>query len=274
MAYKSSARTSSPVIWIVGHTAEGARSRQDLGAFFYQNATQASSHVGIDAGGVSQYVAYNRSAWTLRNGNSISDNAEICGFANFTRSQWLGSATVNQCPNPRQMVRNFSDWARNRCVSRGIPMRKLTVAQTANHASGLIGHVDYTNATGDGTHTDPGPNFPWDVVLMDMIHPEVPMADSPAALDMGYRIFDFLQKHTEQSGGPSEGDSLPMVIDLSAAIWRLEAMMKLRGSVYGGPTAGEPVALTTEINNIKDRFDDIESKMDLLMSKVDGLAGA
>jgi hypothetical protein len=31
--------------------------------------------------------------------------------------------------------------------------------------SGVIGHVDWTVGKRDGSHTDPGPNFPWDVLM-------------------------------------------------------------------------------------------------------------
>jgi hypothetical protein len=165
MAYKSDPRGARAVSLVAAHTAEGARTATSLGAYFYQAATQASSHVGIDAGATLQYVGYDRSAWTIRSGNPISDNAEICGFAHWTREQWLSTATADGCPNPRAMLDRTAAWIRSRCLARGIPIRKLTSAQVAAGQSGVIGHVDWTNGMHDGTHTDPGSGFPWDYVI-------------------------------------------------------------------------------------------------------------
>lgn len=164
----SSSRGNAPFLWIVIHTAEGARTKESLGAYF-NSGVAASSHVGIDADGILQYVLYGRAAWTLRNGNEESDNAEICGFARWTRAQWLSTDTVDGCANPRQMVRNAARWAAARCRARGVPMRRLTTVQVgARSAQGVIDHHDYTLGTGDGTHTDVGENFPWDVFFADM----------------------------------------------------------------------------------------------------------
>lgn len=165
MSYKSDPRGSRPVRLIAVHTAEGARTAASLGAYFFQPSVMASSHVGIDAGATLQYVDYNRSAWTLRSGNPISDNAELCGFAHWTRAQWLGTATVEGCVNPRAMLDRTAAWVRSRCLARGIPIRKLSPSDVAAGRSGVIAHWDWTVGMGDGSHTDPGSAFPWDYVI-------------------------------------------------------------------------------------------------------------
>lgn len=157
MAYKSDPRGARPVSLLVVHTAEGARTARSLGAYFYRDDIQASSHVGIDDSEILQYVSYNRSAWTVRSGNPISDNAELCGFAAWSRDEWL--------TNHRGMLDNTARWLADRAHARGIPIVKLTPAQVGANAWGVIGHVDWTYGKHDGTHTDPGGNFPWDYVL-------------------------------------------------------------------------------------------------------------
>lgn len=152
-----SSRGKAPVRLIVIHTAEGARTAAALGAYFAKPAAQSSSHVGIDDAVVEQYVPYDQAAWTIRSANPISDNAELCGFAAWTRDQWLGEH--------RRMLELAAGWIRERCLARGIPIRKLTPAQVGAGAAGVCGHVDWTLGTGDGTHTDPGKGFPWDVVM-------------------------------------------------------------------------------------------------------------
>jgi len=164
MAIPSSPRGSRPVIWAAVHSAEGARTARNLGSYF-NSGVDASSHVGIDPTETLPYVSYDRAAWTLRSGNPISDNAEICGFSRWTRAQWLSTTPVDGVTNPRAMLDRTADWIAARCLARGIPMVKLTVADVRAGRPGVLGHADYTNATGDGTHWDPGPNFPWDYVM-------------------------------------------------------------------------------------------------------------
>jgi hypothetical protein len=165
MAYKSSPRGTAPVRLVVIHTAEGARTAADLGSYFYQDNTQASSHAGSDDREIRNYVPYDRAAWTVRSANPISDNLEICGFARWTRAQWLSTGTVDGCTNPRARLELAAKWARERCLARGIPRRWLTPAQVAAGESGIIGHVDWTVGMKDGTHTDPGSGFPKDVFM-------------------------------------------------------------------------------------------------------------
>lgn len=173
MTLKSSPRGPDPVIWVVIHTAEGPYddnpanpgidpgSVDQLRNYFADPNTQASCHAGADDDQLSDgWVPYDRAAWTLRNGNPISDNLEMCGRAGWTREQWL------QHPG---LVRNAARWAASRCQARGIPVRRLTVAQVAaRNVPGILDHNTYTVATGDGTHWDVGPGFPWDVFLADV----------------------------------------------------------------------------------------------------------
>jgi N-acetyl-anhydromuramyl-L-alanine amidase AmpD len=152
-----SSRGDQRVRLVVLHTAEGALTTTSLGRFFARPDVRASSHVGIDDRSIVQYVPYNRAAWTLRSGNRISDNAELCGFAAWTRDQWVA--------DHHPMLELAAAWIRNRCAARAIPVRKLTVKEIRDGKPGVIGHVDWTNAMNDGTHSDPGAAFPWDVVM-------------------------------------------------------------------------------------------------------------
>lgn len=152
-----SRRSGAPVRLVCIHTAEGARTVESLGRYFQNASVQASSHVGIDDRGIEQYVPYTEASWTLRSGNSVSDNAELCGFARWSRAEWV--------TQHEQMLRRTAAWIAERCAARGIPLRKLTPEQVRRGEAGVIGHHDWTVGMRDGTHTDPGPGFPWDVVM-------------------------------------------------------------------------------------------------------------
>lgn len=151
-----SGRGGARVRLVVIHTAEGATTTGALGRYFARKDVGASSHVGIDDHGVEQYVPYDRAAWTLRSGNPISDNAELCAFARWSREEWL---------RHRPMLEKAAAWTRERCQARGIPMVKLSPAQVRAGQAGVIGHHDWTVGMKDGTHTDPGSSFPWDLFM-------------------------------------------------------------------------------------------------------------
>lgn len=154
---RSQSRGGTKVTWVVVHTAEGIRKASDLVAFFNRSTNSSCHAVADDKALLDNLVPYEKAAWTLRDGNNSSDNLELCGFAKWTREQWL---------TEHQGMLNFAaEWIRNRCQARGIPIRKLDPAGVRAGQSGVIGHVDYSKGTGDGDHYDPGPGFPWDIVI-------------------------------------------------------------------------------------------------------------
>lgn len=158
MAMHSSSRNGATVIWLVLHTTEGIMRAWDL-----RNWTSwaGSSHAASDETGVlltpeHGFVPYDRAAWTLRNGNPISENIEQCGWARWTRAEWLARP---------QLLDATARWLADRSKARGIPLRRLSHAEVRARVPGVIMHDDYSKATGDGSHWDCGPGYPWDVVL-------------------------------------------------------------------------------------------------------------
>lgn len=106
-------------------------------------------------------VPYDRAAWTLRSGNRWSVNAELIGYAAWTREQWLARW--------RQLNR-VALWLADMHKRFNIPLQKITAKQYKAGMHGVIGHIDHTEAYGGpsgdgGTHWDPGPGFPYDVVI-------------------------------------------------------------------------------------------------------------
>jgi len=150
-----SSRNGTAVTGVVIHTAEGPTDADALGAYFAQVKVQVSSHAGADDSKRVNYVDPQYEAWTLRNGNPWTDNLEMCGFASWTRAQWL--------THPG-MIQQAAEWVAERCHARNVPPVRLTPADiAAGRRSGYFAHWDYTQATGDGTHWDVGTAFPWDV---------------------------------------------------------------------------------------------------------------
>jgi hypothetical protein len=155
-----SSRTTA-VRLIVLHTTEGARTYQDLGAFFANPASGVSSHVGIDdtPGVIGEYVKPNRKAWTQGNANGYSIAAEQCAFAAWSRSEWLD--------NHPQMLANTAAWVAEEAARFGIPINKLTASQAQDgYSKGVCQHIDLGAAGGGHVDCDYGTgNYPIDEVI-------------------------------------------------------------------------------------------------------------
>lgn len=168
MTLASSPRYGATIDLVAIHSAEGARTIESLFGFFDRNQN-ASSHAGADGYRLSEpWVPDERAAWTLLNANARSLNLELCGFAHWTRDQWLSEGWVDGVWNPRQMIRNAAKWTREKCDRHKVPRRWLTIEQVARGERGIIMHATYTYATRDGDHTDLGVNFPADVFMSDV----------------------------------------------------------------------------------------------------------
>lgn len=158
MLLRSSTRGRYGVRALALHTTEGILSALGLRAWA---SWTGSSHASADATGAllgpaDGFVPYHLAAWTLRSGNPWSENLELCGFARWTRAEWLSRPLLLEAA---------ARWLAERSVARGIPLVRITPAQYRAGASGVIDHYTHTVGYQDGTHTDVGAGFPWDTVL-------------------------------------------------------------------------------------------------------------
>ena len=151
-----SSRGGATVRLIVVHTAEGARTIEELGNFFASSSSGVSSHTGIDdkAGVIGEYVRPDYKAWTAANANPVAVQVELCAFANWSTSTW------NQHPN---MLANCAAWIAEEAARFDIPIVKLTAAQAQGTGRGVCQHADL--GSWGGGHWDCGSQFPIDHVL-------------------------------------------------------------------------------------------------------------
>lgn len=193
----------SGVRLVVVHTAEGARTYQDLGNFFASSSAGVSSHTGIDdntGGKIGEYVKRGNKAWTQANANPYSVATELCGFAEWSESTWRNQHD--------QMLRTCAAWIREECQHYGLPIVKLSAGQAQGSGHGVCGHVDL-GAAGGG-HWDPGPGFPWGYVI-DLAksggQPKPPKSRIPplavrvVAHDLGDTMPDYLITDDSKSDG-------------------------------------------------------------------------
>jgi hypothetical protein len=151
-----SSRNGATVRLIVLHTAEGALTIESLGAFFANQATNASSHVGIDdtPGVIGEYVHRGDKAWTSVNANPVAVQAELCAFASWTAAEW---------DDHPDMLENCARWIAEEAKAFDIPIVKLTANQAQGNGRGVCQHRDL--GSWGGGHHDCGDGFPIDAVI-------------------------------------------------------------------------------------------------------------
>jgi hypothetical protein len=172
-------RTSVQLIVI--HTTEGherADSAEAGAAYDARRTDGTSTHYFHDQNSTVQCVRTEDQAHTARRqGNRRGIQHELCGRAGQGASGWADAAsqgTLRQAA--KQCARDAKKW--------DIPVRKLTVSQVASGQRGFCGHVDITYAfpQDEGSHTDPGPTFPW-VQFLDMVREEMEEPMRPEDFD-------------------------------------------------------------------------------------------
>jgi hypothetical protein len=139
------------------HTAEGARTIEDLGHFFQNTANQVSSHTGADdkRGVIGEYVTRGNKAWTAANYNPVAVQLELCGFASWSRDTWLNSHS--------NMLHNAAEWIAEESKKFGLPITGLSDYQAQGSGRGVCQHINL--GAGGGGHVNCGPGFPMDKVL-------------------------------------------------------------------------------------------------------------
>lgn len=169
---RSQDRKGTPVRVLAIHTTEGFGTATELrDASWWEGSAHAiADEETLLSGAGDGCVDYDRGSWTLRSGNNWSDNIELIGWARYTRDEWLTEHDG--------LLNNCARWLAERSVARGIPLEKISDHVYRMGGTGVIGHVDHTTGYGDGTHTDPGKGFPYDVVIQRARALLVPKEDS------------------------------------------------------------------------------------------------
>jgi len=144
------------VTWLCFHTQEGNGTADSLARYLDNPASGVSYNTVGDASELVDVVPFDRSPWAALGANGRADHFCFGGsFSAWTRQQWLDCG----------MLDNAAAWLADRATVRNIPIAYVGTDGVRNNQPGVIGHVDWTRGAGEGTHTDPGPNFPWDELI-------------------------------------------------------------------------------------------------------------
>lgn len=154
-------KSGQPTVLFI-HTTEGSEGRtsaEDGAAYDARRTDGTSTHFFVDQDSVVQCVLTTDEAHAARShGNDVGIQIEVCGRAGQTPAQWgdaASSGTIEQLA--RLCVK-----LRKKYPGR-FPLVNLTPAQLRAGNHGFAEHYDATRAWPEdhGTHTDPGPAFPW-----------------------------------------------------------------------------------------------------------------
>jgi hypothetical protein len=224
-----SSRGGSGVRLIVLHTAEGATTIESLGSFFANPASDVSSHVGIDDkdGTIGEYVKRGNKAWTAADANPVAVQAELCGFASWSKATWQN--------NHARMLDNAARWVAEESKHYGIPITKLSAGAAQGSGRGVCQHRDL--GSWGGGHTDCGNGFPIDFVLDKARDYASGSGGSDDYMDPPAWLWDWLDWYLTTDRDPAKRpDAAPEKIPDWA--WKYQGEVEHIGKRYG-MTSGE-----------------------------------
>lgn len=189
--------------WIVMHdmeTGETSKTAETVAAMFADpNSRVASAHLCIDNDSVIRCVHDADTAYHAPGANNQGLGIEHAGRASQNRTEWLDA--FGKAMLERSAIAAAA-WAH----AYGIPVVKLSPADLVAGKAGFCGHVDVTNAFHRSTHTDPGPNFPWDYYLQ-RVKAHLSVATQAAAAPTPLPAHPRFPLHVGHWFGPPSKDS-------------------------------------------------------------------
>jgi N-acetyl-anhydromuramyl-L-alanine amidase AmpD len=154
-------RGDTAVLWFVLHTEDGrSPSARHLARYLSSNPHRVSYHYTVDNDGHVYNIVdtQNYANSVLQPGNSKSINLAFAGsWANWSRQTWFDRMRHGMDVAAYIAVR---DARRN-----GLQPRVISPEEARRGVTGITDHNGVRIATGRGTHTDVGADFPWDYFI-------------------------------------------------------------------------------------------------------------
>jgi N-acetyl-anhydromuramyl-L-alanine amidase AmpD len=233
---------------VVIHATEGsehAQSAEDGASYDQERTDGTSTHYFHDSDSTVQCVRTEDQAHAARTqGNKRGIQHELCADAADTWNDSYHQAVLRRAA--KQAARDAKKW--------GIPIKKLSPAQVSAGNKGFCGHADITYAfpEDNGTHTDPGSNFPWSQFLA-MVEDE---GDDVSSADVVQGNKDYDAKYRQ--GDSPEGVSW-YGNNTGVAVWDNQYMPN---PISGGKTQGYRLLgdLATQIMLVKKDLAELAGK--------------
>lgn len=168
------------------HTTEGSEgpsSAEDGADYDARRPDGTSTHFFVDQNSTIQCVhTWNEAHAARAHGNDVGIQIEVCGRAGQTAAQWQDAASAGAIEQAARLCLAI----RAKYGKARFPLVNITPAQLRSGANGFAEHLDATLAWPEdgGTHSDPGPNFPWTQLFARIQELEKGPTDVPLADDM------------------------------------------------------------------------------------------
>lgn len=142
---------------IIQHTTESEAGNTNVIGYL-ERTRNGSYQTMVDFDGEEvRMVPDDRRAWAAMDaGNRIGLHICAMGRAAYSRDRWLSEARLLE-----RTAMRYAEWSR----LYGIPLVKLSPADVRAGRRGVCGHADISAAFRESDHTDPGGDFPYDVVI-------------------------------------------------------------------------------------------------------------
>lgn len=149
-AYRTSGyRPIRAVKWIVLHDTEGGNA-ESIARYFSSPLAGGSTHLVVDDNDCYRCLTNDQIPWGAQGANYQGFHIEQCGYARWTRTEWLKHMT---------MLRRAAYKTALHCVLFNIPVRFVKADDLNAGKKGITTHVECSKAFG-GDHSDPGPGWP------------------------------------------------------------------------------------------------------------------
>lgn len=141
------------------HNTSNDATAADEAAYATRRTDGTSSHFYVDSSTIIQSLDTDDRAGHAgsRQGNEHAISFEIMGFNHWKRERWIKSVAWDKLGMVCATI----------CKRYGIPVQRISpnVMRQNPKVRGFYSHDDMRLAWGGTTHTDPGPNFPWDILF-------------------------------------------------------------------------------------------------------------
>jgi len=149
-------RRAKDIRWIVVHSAEGT-SAGGVAAWFARKNATASTQLAVDDSKCIRMLPDLIVPWGAPGANENGVHVELCGYARWSRAEWLSHMDMLQMAAYRCAV-----W----CHAYKIPPRWLHRWHLrVGRVRGITTHNEVSLAFRKSNHWDPGQGFPRDVFL-------------------------------------------------------------------------------------------------------------
>ncbi len=141
----------------LGFPASSAPGQAKATGRYFRDVSKFSAHYAADVADLEHFVPEEIVAFHAPP-NTGSVGFEICATVAYSRDQWLG-------PKVWPAVERTAKASAATALRWGIPVVRLSPRDLLDGKGGISGHGDVSAAWHESSHTDPGPNFPWDEAL-------------------------------------------------------------------------------------------------------------